>query len=110
MRFPTHLATVLRTLGINAQFVASEIEAMSEAAIAKTADRRVLGTMNEFAFLADGYREYLESPDLLMLSLKLSSTPSSPLRGAVLRGLWQRWWQMESLMEACNRPRSAYLF
>ncbi|MBC7760601.1 MAG: hypothetical protein H7201_02140 [Candidatus Saccharibacteria bacterium] len=81
MRFPTHLAIALRELGINAEFVASEIEAMSEAAIAKTANRRVLGTMNEFAFLADGYRQYLESPDLLLLSLKLSDTPCGPLKG-----------------------------
>jgi hypothetical protein len=54
MRFPTHLATVLRELGISARFVADEIEAMAAgAAIAKTANRRVLGTMNEFAFLGD---------------------------------------------------------
>ena len=45
MRFPTHLATVLRELGISAQFVADQIEAMAAgAAIAKTAKRRVLGT------------------------------------------------------------------
>ena len=81
MRLPGHLGTVLRELGINAQFVAAEIEAMSEVAIAKTANRRVLGTMNEFAFLADGYREYLETPDLLSLSIKLSDTPCGPLKG-----------------------------
>ena len=39
MRFPAHLAIVLRELGINAQFVASEIEAMSEAAIADAGGR-----------------------------------------------------------------------
>src|SRR5258706_8017411 len=41
----------------------------------------LLGTMNEFAFLADGYREYLEVPDLLSLSIKLSGTPCGPLKG-----------------------------
>jgi hypothetical protein len=81
VRFPTHLATVLRELGLSSQFVASEVDAMSDAAIAKTANRRVLGTMNEFAFLADGYREYLESPDLLSLAIKLSDTPCGPLKG-----------------------------
>ncbi len=82
VRIPTHLATVLRELGISARFVASEIEAMAAgAAIAKTANRRVLGTMNEFAFLADGYREYLEVPDLLALSIKLSGTRCGPLKG-----------------------------
>ena len=82
MRFPSHLATVLRELGISAQFIADEIEAMTAGAvIAKTANRRVLGIMNEFAFLADGYREYLEVPDLLSLSIKLSDTPCGPLKG-----------------------------
>ena len=80
-RFPAHLAAVLRELRAGAQFIANEVDLMVEAVVAKTANRRVLGTMNEFAFLADGYREYLESPDLLMLSLKLSDTPCGPLKG-----------------------------
>ena len=56
-RFPTHLAVVLRGLGVNAQVIASEVEAMSDVVVAKTGNRSVVGTMNEFAFLADGYRE-----------------------------------------------------
>lgn len=80
-RFPSHLAAVLRELGASNQFIAIEVDAMIEAAIAKTANRRVLGTMNEFAFLADRYREYSESPDLLALSIKLSDTPCGPLKG-----------------------------
>jgi hypothetical protein len=35
--------------------------------------------MNQFSYLAEGYRDYLETDDLLELSLKLSETPCSPL-------------------------------
>ena len=54
---------------------------MSDVVVAKTANRSVVGTMNEFAFLADGHREYLEAPDLLELSIKLADTPCGPLKG-----------------------------
>jgi hypothetical protein len=80
-RFPTHLTAVLRELGVNAKFVAGEVEAMTEIVVAKTANRSVVGTMNEFAFLADRYRDYLESPDLLALSIKPADTPCGPLKG-----------------------------
>jgi hypothetical protein len=40
--------------------------------------------MNQFTYLAEGYREHLETKDLLALSLRLSETPCSPLyKGAV---------------------------
>ena len=35
--------------------------------------------MNQFSYLAEGYRDYLATEDLLTLSLKLSETPCSPL-------------------------------
>jgi hypothetical protein len=76
------LTTVLRELGANAQFIASEVEAMSEMVVAKTVNRSVVGVVNEFAFLADGYREYLKEPDLLALAIKLSGTPCSSLKGS----------------------------
>ncbi len=79
--FPTHLAAVLKELGGSTQFIDGEVNAMKEAVVAKTASRQVLGSLNEFAFLADGYREYLETPDLLLLSLKLTDTPCGPLKG-----------------------------
>ena len=81
-RFPAHLAAVLKELGANLQFITGEIDAMKEAVVAKTSSRKVLGSMNEFAFLADGYRQYLESPALLSLSLKISDTPCGPLKGS----------------------------
>jgi hypothetical protein len=52
---------------------------MNEVQYAKTANRSVVGIMNEFSFLAEGYRDHLNTKDLLALSLKLSKTPCSPL-------------------------------
>ncbi len=80
-RFPAHLAIVLNALGIDAQFIAREVEAMSLSSLAKTANRSIVGVMNEFAFLADGYRVYLETTDLLAVSIKLADTPCGPLKG-----------------------------
>ncbi len=48
-------------------------------AIAKTADRSVVGVVNESARLANAYRTGDSTPDLLDLSLRLASTPCSPL-------------------------------
>ena len=80
-RFPAQLAEVLQEHGFDDQFIDREVEEMSDAVVAKTANRSVVGIINEFAFLADGYREYLEAPDLLALSIKLAGTPCGPLKG-----------------------------
>ena len=53
---------------------------MTEVAFAKTANRSVLGIMNEFSFLAEGYRDYLETSDLLALSMRLADIPCSPIK------------------------------
>lgn len=79
-RFPSHLAAVLAAHEIDPAFIAHEIVAMAEVRFAKTANRSVVGIMNEFSFLAEGYREYLESPDLMMLSIKIAGTPCSPIK------------------------------
>jgi hypothetical protein len=46
---------------------------------AKTANRSLVGMLNQFTYLAEGYREYSQTTDLRWLSLKLSETPCSPL-------------------------------
>lgn len=53
---------------------------MAEVGFAKTANRSVVEIMNEFSFVAEGYREYLESSDLMMLSMRLADTPCSPIK------------------------------
>lgn len=78
-RFPAHLAAVLNALDVEASFIAAQVAAMSKVQYAKTSNRSVLGIMNQFSYLAEGYREYLETSDLLELSLKLAHVPCSPL-------------------------------
>ncbi|HVM09827.1 MAG TPA: hypothetical protein VM345_15270 [Acidimicrobiales bacterium] len=55
---------------------------MSDYVIAKTASRRVLGVMNEFAAMADHYRWTEDEIDLVALSLWLAQTPCGPLYGS----------------------------
>lgn len=52
---------------------------MNEVQYAKTSNRSVVGIMNQFSYQAEVYREYLETKDLLAMSLKLAETPCSPL-------------------------------
>jgi hypothetical protein len=78
-RFPRELATALISQGPSQVFTASEVAAMSEVSVAETADRSVVGTMNEFSFLAEGYRESLETSDLLALSMRLADATCSAI-------------------------------
>jgi len=78
-RFPSALHAVLQGLGLPEAFIQAEISHMDEVVYAKTANRSVLGVMNEFAFLAEGYRDRNGLVDPLALSLKLAHTPCGPL-------------------------------
>jgi len=49
---------------------------MREIVVAKTNDRRVLGSMNDFAWMMEAY---VEDHSLLELALKLAECPCSPL-------------------------------
>lgn len=79
LRFPECLANVLAGHGVASQFIDQELTLMYEVQYTKTANRSVVGIMNEFTFLAESYRDHLTTKDLLALSLKLSETPCSPL-------------------------------
>ena len=83
-RFPIALREVLRALDMPVEFIDSEISGMGEVVYAKTANRSVLGVMNEFVFLAEGYRDQDGSINPVGLSLRLAGTPCGPLyKGAV---------------------------
>ena len=83
-RFPPALKHVLQALGLPREFIDAEIDAMREMAYVRTVNRSVLGVMNQFVFLADGYREQRGLIDPLEFSLKLAGTPCGPLyKGAV---------------------------
>ena len=79
-RFPDELAALFDRHGASRAFIEREVAQMSDVALAKTANRSIVGTMNEFSFLAEGYREYLETSDLITLSMRLSETPCSSIK------------------------------
>ena len=76
-RFVEATGKVLRALGIPEAKVAEEVGAMRELVVAPTNDRRVLGSMNDFAWMTQGYIEH--EPSLLHVALKLAEAPCSPL-------------------------------
>lgn len=76
-RFPAALADLLLAHRVDAGFVADEVAAMAERQLAKTANRSVVGSMNEFGFLAEDHAD--DTPDLVALSLRLAQTPCGPL-------------------------------
>lgn len=83
-RFPAQLALVLKEHGIAADFIAQEVWRMGSVQYAKTANRSVVGILNEFLRQAEfwlaayGY-EKGDDDDLLCISAKLAETPCSPL-------------------------------
>jgi len=78
-RFPEYLAPVLFAHGAPHALIEHELNAMLDFQYAKTANRSLLGMLNQFTYLAEGYRDYNQSTDLRWLSMKLSETPCSPL-------------------------------
>jgi hypothetical protein len=59
--------------------VDGELGRMRECCFAPTANRSVVGVLNEFALLADVYRRNDRDLDLLHLARRLASTPCGPL-------------------------------
>ena len=79
-RFPAVLVEVLRSAGVDPRFVAGEHVEMNEVCVAKTADRRVVGVMNELAFMAASQVAHGHDPaDLVGLSIRVADTLVSPL-------------------------------
>lgn len=74
-RTPEQIATVLDAHGTTQPIIDDELRRMCEHRVTVTANRSVVGIMNEFTFLAKTHRR----PDLLDLSLQLATTPCSPL-------------------------------
>jgi hypothetical protein len=79
-RLPDHVATVLEAHRAPETLITAETEHMRHGRVAPTANRSVVGSMDEFAYLADIYRtDCPADPDLLELSLRLSTVPCGPL-------------------------------
>ena len=81
--FPDAVCEVLAHVGIAAEDIADERSRMSEIAFARTRNRSLLGTLNDFAFMAqvgNARRPEPETPEELIRFL--SQTPILPLDGA----------------------------
>jgi Domain of unknown function (DUF6933) len=78
-RFPQQVAAVLAAHGTPEAVIDEELRQMRDRRLAKTANRSVVGIMNEFTFLAEAYRGDTPVPDLLALAMRLAATPCGPL-------------------------------
>jgi hypothetical protein len=78
-RFPRQVAAVLAAHGTPDTVIDEELRQMRDRRLAKTANRSVVGIMNEFTFLAETYRGDTPVPDLLALAMRLATTPCGPL-------------------------------
>jgi hypothetical protein len=68
---------VLARLGIEPAAVQAEARAMADATYAATSSRRVLGSMNDFWNLLDGY--WSPRADLTSVALRIADAPCGPL-------------------------------
>ncbi len=68
---------VLRHLGIDDEAIAGELAAMHDVAIAMTASKSILGSLNDFVHMFGFHLDDGEA-NLLNISLKLAETPCSP--------------------------------
>ena len=76
-RFPDALAELLAAHRVPAPLIDSEHAEARDHRLAPTANRSLVGVMNEFAFLADLDR--VGQPDLMRVSMRLATTPCGPL-------------------------------
>jgi len=75
-RFPDSLAVVLSAIGCPATVIEPELERMREIVVSTTASRSVLGSINEFAYLARPERWPADLDDYLLdTSIQLTHTP-----------------------------------
>lgn len=76
--FRQRLPALLQRFGLSDEWIGTSLTGLDETVVARTINRRVLGTMNEFAFhiqfAADDHRTF-ESMDLDALESELADTP-----------------------------------
>jgi hypothetical protein len=84
-RFPQQAAVVLAAHGTPDAVIDEELRQMRDHRLAKTANRSVVGIMNEFTLLAETCRGDTPVPDLPALAMRLTTTPSGPLYSTASR-------------------------
>jgi len=75
-RFVEAVGQVLRALKIDGETIAAEEDGTRDVIVAKTNDRRVLGSMNDFANMLD---VYLDERTMNDVALHLAEAPCGPL-------------------------------
>ncbi len=79
-RFPAELEAVLRRHGVPDAFIDAELSTLGDASCLPTANRSMVGVLNEYVRLAGYAHDDLGStPDLVWLSDWLAQTPMGPL-------------------------------
>jgi hypothetical protein len=86
-RFPQALAQLLRALAIPESQVKAEVASMSPLVTAATANRQILGCLNQFAFELSAHFSDEPHKTLLERELWLSDSISSAIRYSVPRDL-----------------------
>ncbi|MDP3273888.1 MAG: hypothetical protein Q8Q09_01750 [Deltaproteobacteria bacterium] len=75
IELPRALTKVLDKLGVDRAAIERERFAMAQSTVSTTASRRVVGFLNEFAFMIEAMREHHGPRSLLQTSLDLAHTP-----------------------------------
>jgi hypothetical protein len=76
-QLPEAVAVVLAAIGLPARDIELEQAEMDQVLFAKTASRRALGSLNDFANLLAGYAQ--DPGSLLEYALKIGEAPCTPL-------------------------------
>ncbi len=77
-----HIAAILAAHATPEVVIEQEVRHMRDYRVATTANRSVVGIMNEFGRLAELHRARDPCPDLTNLARRLATTPCSPLYGS----------------------------
>jgi hypothetical protein len=101
-RIGPEIAAALAIHQAPATVINTELSQMRDCRFAPTANRSVVGIMNEFAYLADVYRHSYPSRSLAELGKKLAETPCSPLYRRHVRP--DR--ELEAFLQLIQRPDS----
>ena len=79
LAFREAVRSVLQAIGAEPQWVQREARETEKIALATTASRHILGSLNDLAFLARATIEDHPHIDLVALAVELADTPCSPL-------------------------------
>ncbi len=84
-RIPAQIAVTLSAHSAAVAIVDEELQRMQDRRIAPTANRSVVGIMNEFTYLAEAWRDGQTGPDLHALALRPARTPCGRAQSASAR-------------------------